>query len=265
MLINENFVEMIMKDYALNKAQFKILGQTYPPNNGWESLILNKNISQEDVSLLILLKGKLAIKAQEQIVKNYQQMLKFNNQDLDNSSISKTIISKTTSTLHIYCDGACINNPGNAGSGLVIYDEDKLPILLYGNYEEYGTNNIAELNALYKALLIASEVKSSSEIVIFSDSQYSIDCITKWAYGWKSRSWTKKGGEIKNLDIIKLAHALYDKIKERISIKHVKGHSGIEGNELADRMAMLSITSKNKDYKEYLYKSINEVLELKKG
>jgi len=97
-------------------------------------------------------------------------------------------------------------------------------------------------------------------ITIFSDSQYSIDCVTKWAYGWKSKSWTKKGGEIKNLDIIKKSHELYDIIKNKITVKHVKGHSGIEGNELADRMAMMAITSMNSEYMEYNYKDITDIL-----
>ncbi len=267
MMISENFIESIMEDHKLNKAQFKILGQPYPPDKGWEVLMLNKTISDDDANLLIMLKGKLAINAQEKIIKNYQQMLKFNNQDsADMDAIAKEMaIPNSSNSLKIYCDGACLNNPGKAGSGVVIYDGSALPILFYGNYEELGTNNTAELNALYKALLLASEISSSSSIMIFSDSKYSIDCITKWAYGWKSKSWTKKGGEIKNLEIIKLAHALYDDIQNKVDIKHVKGHSGIEGNELADRMAGLSISLKSKDYQEYHYTSIDEVLSLEEG
>lgn len=127
-------------------------------------------------------------------------------------------------------DSACINNPGNAGSGLSIYKDSDKPILIYGGFIKLGTNNIAELNAFYKALLISSE-STALNIIIFSDSQYSIDCITKWAYSWKKNSWTKKGGDIRNLDIIKKAHDLYEKIKNKIEVKHVKAHNGIEGNE----------------------------------
>jgi ribonuclease HI len=167
--------------------------------------------------------------------------------------------SITSNTLSIYCDGACLNNPGKSGSGLSIYVDKHKPILLYGDYKELGTNNTAELNALYKALIIASKSKATN-ITIFSDSKYSIDCITKWAYNWKSKAWTKKGGEIKNLEIIKISHELYDTIKNRITVKYVKGHSGIEGNELADRMAMMAITSMNSEYIQYNYKDIREIL-----
>jgi len=259
MQISEEFLELIMHDFTLNKAQFKILGESYPPSANWDSIILSKNISEEDVNLLILLKGKLALKSQNQIIINYQNMIEFNNVK-SNTKIQKYNISlDINESLKIFCDGACSNNPGKAGSGLALYYGNNEPILIYGEYEDYGTNNTAELNALNKALMIASESQSEN-IVIYSDSKYSIDCISKWAYAWKNKSWTKKGGEIKNLNLIKKAHELYDDIKEMITIEHVKGHSGIEGNELADRMALYAISSKSKEYLEYPYENIEDVL-----
>ncbi len=161
-------------------------------------------------------------------------------------------------TLKIYCDGACQGNPGKSGSGLAIYDGDKNPTILYGDYEPNGTNNTAELKALYKALLIAND--NSNKTTIFCDSKYSIDCISKWAYGWKKNGWKKKGGEIKNLELIKLAHNLFDTIQTKVEIKHVKGHSGVEGNELADRMAIKAIEKQSKEYKEFDYINIRDVL-----
>ena len=64
--------------------------------------------------------------------------------------------------------------PGNAGSGLAIYSNKKNPVLLYGAYEEDGTNNIAELNALHQALVIAKQTSSENIISIFSDSKYAM-------------------------------------------------------------------------------------------
>ena len=261
MIIDEEFIEKGMYSFTLNKAQLSLLGQSYPPIEGWESLVIDKKITQDEASLFLLLRGKLALKAQEQIIKNYQLMIDFNNVTDKEEIKSQSIISNT---LSIYCDGACLNNPGKSGSGLSIYSDNNKPILLYGDYKELGTNNTAELNALYKALVIASESETTN-ITIFSDSQYSIDCVTKWAYGWKNKSWTKKGGEIKNLEIIKISHELYDTIKNKITVKHVKGHSGVEGNELADRMAMIAINSKNIEYKEYDYENIEEVMRLNRG
>ena len=167
--------------------------------------------------------------------------------------------------LKIFCDGACSGNPGNAGSGLAIYEGKELPTLIYGDYEERGTNNTAELNALYKAMQIASNVNCKNMIEICSDSKYSIECITNWAYGWKARGWKKKGGDIKNLALIQKMHALYEELKDKINILHVKGHAGVEGNELADRMAVYAIISKSVEYQKYKYEKINVALDLKKG
>ena len=167
-------------------------------------------------------------------------------------------------SLKIYCDGACSGNPGESGSGLALYEGKEFPILLYGDYNAQGTNNTAELNALYKALEIALNVNCPLLIEIYSDSKYSIECITNWAYGWKAKGWKKKGGEIKNLELIKKAHSLFEELKDKISITHVKGHSGVEGNELADRMAVYTIISQSKEYQKYSYESIDEVLALKR-
>src|SRR5690606_17370015 len=55
----------------------------------------------------------------------------------------------------IFCDGACDPNPGNAGSGIAVYRYGRLSDLWYGLYDPKGTNNTAELNALYHALQMA--------------------------------------------------------------------------------------------------------------
>ena len=261
MKVTSDFIEMGLYNERLNNAQFKILGQFNPPDEGWKSSVIGMELSQKDTNLFLLLRGKMALKTQEQVIKNYQLLADFHKEKRENTDKPKKEKKVVADTITIYCDGACKVNPGKAGSGLAIYKESSKPTLLYGEYEGRGTNNTAELNALHKALLIALESKSS-KVTIYCDSKYSIDCISNWAYGWKSRGWTKKGGEIKNLNIIKLAHKLYDGLKDRVVLKHVKGHSGVEGNELADRMADYAISSKSKSYKKYDYKNVYEVLKL---
>jgi len=266
--IDENFIELGMQGGELNKAQCEMLGESYPPSEGWESRVIGKELTTPQGNLFLLLRGKLALKAQEQIIKNYQLLAEFHknkNQAKSDAAPSKKQASQVTAdTLTIYCDGACKGNPGKAGSGLAIYADNAKPTLLYGEYNPKGTNNTAELGALYKALLIASS-SSTAKTMICCDSKYSIDCITNWAYGWKRKGWVKKGGEIKNLEIIQVAHALYDEIKDRVIVKHVKGHSGVEGNELADRMALYAIASQSQEYQEYDYSSIESVLRMSAG
>ena len=155
--------------------------------------------------------------------------------------------------LSIFTDGGCEPNPGKAGSGIAVYQNSELTQLWYGLYNANGTNNSAELNALHQALLIADKgLKAGQSVQILSDSQYSINCITNWAYGWKAKGWKRqKPGDIKNLDIIQQAHALYDSLKEQLAIKHVAAHVGIEGNELADRMSIYAIDKKDNKFCRY--------------
>ncbi len=167
----------------------------------------------------------------------------------------------------IYTDGACDPNPGEAGTGLSVYKNNELSELWYGLYQSFGTNNTAELRGLNQALLLAKEKLSQGNTVgIFCDSKYSIDCITKWAIGWEEKGWTKSGGEIKNLDIIKPAYALYQEIASKITIYHVNGHVGIEGNELADRMSVLAIESQDESLSLFRETDdISEILALRTG
>ena len=152
----------------------------------------------------------------------------------------------------IYCDGACEPNPGKAGSGIVVYRDGKLAELWYGLYNPLGTNNTAELNALYHALRMAeAEIKTGNTVEVCSDSAYSINCIGSWAPRWEKKGWKKAGGEIKNLEIIQDCYAIYRRIEKKLTLTHVVAHVGTEGNELADRMAMLAVQRKEKELRLY--------------
>ncbi|WP_420589265.1 viroplasmin family protein [Bacterioplanoides sp.] len=157
-----------------------------------------------------------------------------------------------TTDYTFYCDGGCEPNPGKAGSGIAIYRADQLIQLWYGMYNPNGTNNSAELNALYQSLVLSEKVIAQGKTAqIRCDSMYSIQCIRDWAPGWEKRGWKRKDGEIQNLEIIKLAYALFNKIKDKLILSHVKAHAGTEGNELADRMTMVAVDRKNPEWNKY--------------
>jgi ribonuclease HI len=167
----------------------------------------------------------------------------------------------------IYCDGACDPNPGNAGSGIVVYRAGKLAELWYGLYNPMGTNNTAELNALYHALRMAeAEIRTGNTVEVRSDSAYSINCIRSWAPNWERKGWKKPGGEIKNLEIIQHCYAIYRRIEEELKLTHVAGHVGTEGNELADRMAMLGVQRREEELRPYQEKiDIPTLLKMRAG
>lgn len=151
----------------------------------------------------------------------------------------------------IYADGACQPNPGESGSGIIVYKDNKVVRLFYGNYKEYATNNIAELEALLQAVKLAIKCFNvgEKEVEILTDSQYSIKSITEWIGGWLKNNW--KNGTVKNKEIIEEIYKLYLPYNKRIILSHVRGHVGIEGNELADRMALHALHTKQVDYKDF--------------
>jgi len=163
------------------------------------------------------------------------------------------IITESPFDVRIYCDGACEPNPGNAGSGIIIYRDNKLAQLWYGLYDSEGTNNSAELNALHQGLLMAqTEIDEGNSVEVLSDSQYSLNCIQTWAAGWERKGWKRKEeGDIKNLEVIQTAYKVYTEIADEVKLTHVAGHAGIEGNELADRMAMLAVQTKQCELRLY--------------
>ena len=254
MKIDNDFIELGSVDGRLNETQ--------------ERLLQGEEISQANANLFLLLRGDFDASVQEQIVANYKLLAGYHKDKKAHKEKKNKkeleLKPKEGAELSIYCDGACKGNPGKSGSGLALYDGSAKPTLLYGAYQAMGTNNTAELNALHKALLLANDA-TNSQVSICCDSKYSIDCITKWAYGWKAKGWKKKGGEIKNLEIIQEAHALYETLKERVEIKHVKGHAGVEGNELADRMAGYAILEQNEGYEVYGYAEVEVVLAMDVG
>jgi ribonuclease HI len=171
-------------------------------------------------------------------------------------SLSKTASNTPIQAdIEIYCDGACSPNPGKSGTGVAVYEFGKVTSLYFGLYQANGTNNTAELNGLLSAFQLAEHFiakEDNSTLCILSDSKYSIDCITKWAKGWQAKGWTRgKGETIKNLALVQQCYAHYQKIHRQISIRHVKGHANIEGNELSDRMAVLARQSKQQNMVRY--------------
>ncbi|MBK8167251.1 MAG: viroplasmin family protein [bacterium] len=176
-------------------------------------------------------------------------------------------VAEHPAQVKIFADGGCEPNPGRAGSGVAVYREGQVAELWYGLYNARGTNNTAELNALHQALLMAGqEVERQATVAIFCDSSYAIQCITQWASGWQKKGWQKPGGDIKNLDLIQPAFALYTRLRASVPVLHVKGHAGIEGNELADRMSIHGIDTREPGFTRYDPEAdLAAVLALRKG
>ncbi len=132
----------------------------------------------------------------------------------------------------IYTDGGCRGNPGIGGWGVWLRygDHDKK---LNGS-EKDTTNNRMELMAAIKAL---ESIKSKHiAIDLFTDSKYVMHGINEWIKGWKAKGWkTSAKKPVKNVDLWQRLDVL--NANHRVHWHWVKGHSGDEGNEMADELA----------------------------
>lgn len=146
--------------------------------------------------------------------------------------------------LHVFCDGGCEPNPGAGGWGVVVYSDGvEVDHAFGGGLQE--TNNTMELSALINAISVAKTLDGS--VTIWSDSQYAVKGTNEWMAGWKRNGWSRKGpnatrpetGAVKNLDLWKLIDEAMTVGAAHISIKWVKGHVGVVGNERADELSLM--------------------------
>ena len=76
------------------------------------------------------------------------------------------------------------------------------------------------------------------DLLVFCDSRYVIDAITKWMPGWKHNGWVKKDRKpVLNVELMKALDEAMQGRRDRVRFEWVKGHAGHELNEAADRLA----------------------------
>lgn len=140
-----------------------------------------------------------------------------------------------TTKVVMYTDGACRGNPGPGGWGVILSYRDQNKTL--SGFDPQTTNNRMELTAAIEGLRALSR---ACDIELNTDSKYVLQGISEWIESWKSNGWkTAAKKPVKNVD---LWQSLDEQVKKhRINWHWVKGHAGIEGNEMADQLANLAI------------------------
>jgi ribonuclease HI len=131
----------------------------------------------------------------------------------------------------IYTDGSCKGNPGPGGWGawLSIGEHSKE---LFGG-EPQTTNQRMELMAAIQAL---SALTRPCAVVLYTDSRYVLDGITRWIHGWKRNGWQNSAKQpVKNADLWRSLDEV--SVRHAVDWRWVKGHSGDFGNERADALA----------------------------
>jgi ribonuclease HI len=148
--------------------------------------------------------------------------------------------------MRVFTDGACTHNgrPG-AKAGWAVWFPEAPALSLSGRVPDTQdqTNNRAELLAIQQAVhCLQRNGYESADVVVYTDSDYSISCLTKWIPGWVARGWkTSSGTDVLHRDLIEDISQKLTKFKSHRFV-HVRAHTGGEDdlsrqNDRVDRMA----------------------------
>ncbi|KAJ7679447.1 ribonuclease H-like protein [Mycena polygramma] len=133
----------------------------------------------------------------------------------------------------VYTDGSATNNgrvDARAGSGAFYGQDDHRNLAIRVPEELKQSNNVAEI------LAVKETVESNPKDIplrIKSDSKLVIDGLTKNLQRWEDEGFE----QTENGHLIKITAAHIRERKAPTTLEWVKGHSGIERNEMADRLA----------------------------
>lgn len=148
-------------------------------------------------------------------------------------------------TIEIFTDGSFSNKKSGPKAGYGIYFPNKeLPDISRKFSHPPLTNQRAELYAIYVALILVDKFLKFDNVIIYSDSMYSIKCATSWIKDWVTNNWkTATNKPVMNQDILKPLYYLLQKFKNKLEFIHVASHTGKKdyksiGNAKADQLAL---------------------------
>ncbi len=126
--------------------------------------------------------------------------------------------------LIVYTDGATSNNgkkyakggigvffpnneDWNVSMSFTAISEEFFKTSQSQNLCEISTNQKSELYAIWKAVTIINTNVTGRSVIIYSDSDYSIKCLTQWIKNWIKNGWkTRNKKPVRNAHIIKSIH-----------------------------------------------------------
>ena len=168
------------------------------------------------------------------------------------NNISNGRIKVDDNCIVVYCDGWCRGNKRgstNVGGWGVVLRMGEYSKEMCG-FAQNTTNNIMELTAIIQALKAIK--KPQIPVVVYTDSRYVCDGITKWMPNWKANGWKKRDGEVINSELwIELDRQLSK--FTHYNINWVKGHASNPGNNRADLLANRAMDDLERKIREYRY------------
>jgi ribonuclease HI len=149
--------------------------------------------------------------------------------------------------VEVYTDGACSKNgkkDAKASWAFYLPEHRQLSKAERVPDNQLQTNQRGELTAISEAVK-AIEIAfppGETDLKIFTDSEYSKNCLTKWLSTWIGNNWmTSQGKDVAHRDLIEETVNRLSKFKS-YNFTHVKAHTGgvdelSRNNHIVDRMA----------------------------
>lgn len=174
----------------------------------------------------------------------------------------------TSDTLWIFTDGGSKGNgKEHCNASWAFYITDGcVCVEAYGLVEEKeipgvrykASNNRGELTAIQRALEFTANYLdkfSFEQIILVSDSEYSINCLNVWAPQWLANPAKHNLQEKKNLDIIVPACESLEEVRSRhiLTFRHIRSHRNEPGdsesedwflwkcNDIVDRLCNVAL------------------------
>lgn len=157
-------------------------------------------------------------------------------------------VKQNVDEIIVFTDGSCIRKSYNgkqyiiAGYG-IYYPNGELPDTSRALKNYPPTNNRAELQAIYIAIIQVKNNFNFNKLTIYTDSKYCISSLTDYIIKWRQNGWlTGKKQPVENQDIIKPIDDIMSRLKNKVHFIHVKAHTKKQdkislSNEYADKLA----------------------------
>lgn len=102
---------------------------------------------------------------------------------------------------------------------------------------ERATNNVGEIQAAIIAIQLAGE-HGIRHLCIITDSKFLLEAVLDWMPDWKRNRWVKSDGyPVENRDDFHRLDTIMNRYYIELKWKYVRAHSGVFGNDCADRLA----------------------------
>lgn len=132
--------------------------------------------------------------------------------------------------IEVFTDGSCAKPHSPGGWSWV-----ELGVRAEIGYEASTTNQRMEMMAVLEAM----RRYEGQPMTLTSDSAYCINGLTeRWIDRWRVNGWRNaKRKPVANRDLWEPMFEVFD--PEHVTLRHVRGHIGVIGNEVADGLAKL--------------------------